>query len=124
MGKSTTITTTTMIDDKSSSLSSSSTSSSSAMSSATSSTNVHQQHNHPSTINWKQSLTTSPKLSHFIYILSIYRYVLLCLLFGSMSVITGVSLLSISLIIRSKTISIHLMESVPLYMPGLIVCIP
>lgn len=68
-------------------------------------------------------LTTSSTLAHFTYVLTIYRYVLLCLLFGSMSVVIGFTLLSISLILRAKTSSLHLIESVPLYMPGLIVSI-
>lgn len=59
--------------------------------------------------------------AHFTYVLTIYRHVLLCLLFGSMSVLIGLSLLTVSLIIRAKTTSVHLIESVPLYMPGLIV---
>ncbi|XP_075584940.1 uncharacterized protein LOC124499981 isoform X3 [Dermatophagoides farinae] len=66
-------------------------------------------------------LTPSPSSwRHFFYILGIYRYVLLCLLFGCMSLIIGVALFLLGILFRSNTTSIHLIESVPLYMPSLI----
>ncbi|KAH9423715.1 hypothetical protein DERP_005296 [Dermatophagoides pteronyssinus] len=66
-------------------------------------------------------LTPSPSLfRHFFYILNIYRYVLFCLLFGCMSLIIGVALFLLGILFRTNTTSIHLLESVPLYMPSLI----
>lgn len=67
------------------------------------------------------ALTSSPSFAHFINVFTIYRFVLLCFLFGAMSILTGVSLISLSLVFRAKTMSTQLLESVPLYMPGLIV---
>ncbi|OTF73911.1 hypothetical protein BLA29_001576 [Euroglyphus maynei] len=66
-------------------------------------------------------LTPSPSSwRHFFYILGIYRYVLFCLLFGCMSLIIGVAFFLLAILFRSNTTSIHLIESVPLYMPSLI----
>lgn len=66
-------------------------------------------------------LTTPPPFAQALYLLSLYRYSLLLLLFGLISVLLGVALLAMSLLLRSKTSSMNLLESVPLYMPGLIV---
>lgn len=66
-------------------------------------------------------LTTPPRFAQAFYLLSLYRYSLLLLLFGLISVLLGVALLAMSLLLRSKTSSMNLLESVPLYMPGLIV---
>lgn len=69
-------------------------------------------------------LTVGPGLTHILYMLTLYRYVLLCFLFGLLSVVLGLGLLSMAIMIRSKTISVHLLESVPLYMPSMIVSTP
>ena len=75
-----------------------------------------------STTTTTTQLTPSPSLfRHFFYILNIYRYVLFCLLFGCMSLIIGVALFLLGILFRTNTTSIHLLESVPLYMPSLIV---
>lgn len=64
-----------------------------------------------------------PGLAHLLYMLTLYRYVLLCFLFGLLSVILGVALLTMAVMMRSRTTSVHLLESVPLYMPAMIVSI-
>ncbi|KAH9396597.1 hypothetical protein TYRP_019620 [Tyrophagus putrescentiae] len=61
-----------------------------------------------------------PGLAHLLYMLTLYRYVLLCFLFGLLSVILGVALLTMAVMMRSRTTSVHLLESVPLYMPAMI----
>lgn len=69
-------------------------------------------------------LTVGPGLAHLLYMLTLYRYVLLCFLFGLLSVVLGVGLLTMAVMMRSKTTSVHLLESVPLYMPAMIVSTP
>lgn len=74
------------------------------------------------TISSRARLTPAPSTwQHFLYVLAIYRLVLLCLLFGCLSLIIGIALFLLAIIFRSNTSSIHLIESIPLYMPGSIV---
>lgn len=101
-----------MVSSTTTGSSSSTTGSSSRSSSTTTSTATEQLPN---------GLTVGPGLAHLLYMLTLYRYVLLCFLFGLLSVLLGLGLLSMALMMRSKTTSVHLLESVPLYMPAMIV---
>lgn len=62
-----------------------------------------------------------PSWAHLLYVLDVYRYVMLCLVLGTTSVLLGLSLLSIFLVLRLQTSSDHLLQTIPLFVPALIV---
>lgn len=67
------------------------------------------------------TLTSQHSSWCYSYILHLYSHILLCLLWGSLSLIIGIILVILSALIRSKTSSISLLESLPIYVPALVV---
>ena len=80
-------------------------------------------HSEASSIELPPNVLTAQQPSwRYSYTLHVYRHILLCLLWGSMSLIIGVSLVTLSFVVRSKTTSVLLLESLPVFVPGFVVC--